>query len=84
MAVIWGECLSLPGCTVSMLETEDVSPGHSSHLLMMDVLSSAREGELPEAGRVTAWELGAHSPPLAEAQHQLSHSPAQVRMANVA
>lgn len=68
---------------VSMLATEDVSPGHDSHLLRMDVLSPAREGGLPEAGRVTAWELGAHSPVLAEAQHQLSHSPAQVGMGNV-
>lgn len=84
MAVIWGGCLSLPSCTVSVLATEDVSPGQNSHLLTMDVLSPAREGGLPEAGRVTAWELGAHSPPLAEAQHQLCHSPAQVRMANTA
>lgn len=45
---------------VSMLATQDVSPGHSSHLLGMDVLSPAREGGLPVAGRVTAWELGAH------------------------
>lgn len=82
--MIWGGCLSLPGCTVSVLATEDVSPGQDSHLLTMDVLSPAREGGLPEAGRVTAWELGAHSPPLAEAQHQLSHSPAQVGMANMA
>lgn len=82
--MIWGGCLSLPGCTVSVLATEDVSPGQDSHLLTMDVLSPAREGGLPEAGRVTAWELGAHSPPLAEAQHQLSHSPAQVGMANTA
>lgn len=45
----------------------------------MDALSPAREGGVPEAGRVTGCELGPHSPPLAEAQHQLSHSPAQVR-----
>lgn len=66
-----------------MLATEDVSPGHCSHLLRMDVLSPAREGGLPEPGRVTAWELGAHSPPLAETQHQLFHSPAQVETGSV-
>lgn len=64
-----------------MLATEDVSPRHCSHLLKMDVLSPAREGGLPEPGRVTAWELGAHSPPLA--QHQLFHSPAQVETGSV-
>lgn len=58
---------------LSMLATEDGSPGHNSHLLRMDALSPAREGGLPEAGRVTAWEPGAHSLPEAEAQHQLSH-----------
>lgn len=39
---------------VSMLATEDVSSGHNSHVLRMDVLSPAREGGLPEDGRVTA------------------------------
>lgn len=68
---------------VSVLAAEGVSPGHKSHFLRMDVLSPPREGGLPEAARVTAWELGAHSPPLAEAQHQLSHSPVQVGMGNV-
>lgn len=70
-------------CTVSVLATEHVGPGHNSHLLVMDALSPAREGGVPEAGRVTGWELGPHGPPLAEAQHQLSHSPAQVGMDNV-
>lgn len=68
---------------VSMLATQDVSPRHNSHLLRMNVLSPAREGGLPEAGRVTAWQLGAHNPPLAEAEHQLPHSPVHVGMGNV-
>lgn len=65
----------------------DASPCQAAQCLClqqrMEVLSPAREGGLPEAGTVTAWELGAHSPPVAETQHQLSHSPAQVGMGSV-
>lgn len=45
MAAICGECLSLRVCSVYAC---------NSHRPRMDVLSPAREGGLPEAGRVTA------------------------------
>ena len=50
----------------------------------MDALSPARGDGLPEPGRVTAWELGARSLPLLQAQRKLCHSPAQVGTGNVA